>query len=148
MGNCVCPCPWANLSTFRVVRHMGHMKRGGRMQRYCRQSHTFLAFSLRKYYFHLSSDNIVHQADTFPMRISKAIKVAVKNVRSRLRRNTCQCQTGATLHACVEGAGNPDLTMKYFLYGRAFLKSTESISSLFQREEAGFQHILSIKDHM
>lgn len=72
------------------------------MQRYCRQSHIFLSFSLRKYYFHLSSDNRVQQADTFPMRKYKAIKIAVKNIRSRLRQNTCQCQAGATLHACVD----------------------------------------------
>lgn len=102
---CVCCCPRTDLSkicTIRVVKHMSPVKRGGRMQRYYRQRHTFLAFSLRRYYFHLLSHNIVHQADTFPTRKCKAIKITVKNIRSGLRQNTCHCQRGAALHACVD----------------------------------------------
>lgn len=124
MGNSVCVSlsqgSLRRVSTSRVVRRMGSVERGGRAQRYHRQEHTFLAFSLRKYYFHLTSDNIVRQADTFPVRKCKAIKIAVKNIRSRLSRNACQWQTGATLHAWVEWVGIQTLLWKISCMGEHF----------------------------
>lgn len=108
----------------------------------------FWPFSLRKYYFHLTSDDIVCQADTFPLRKCKAVKIYVQKYKVQIEANLLPV-TDRSDFVCLSGVSwDPELTLKDFFYGRAFLKSTESNLSLFQREEAGLQHILSIKDHM
>lgn len=101
---------------------MGPVERGGRAQRYHRQSHAVLAFSLRKYYLRLTSHNIVHQADTFPPEKMWSYKNSCQKYKVQIEAKHFLVTDRSNFACLSRTSWDPDLTLKDFLYGREFFK--------------------------